>query len=749
MADHMLDSIRETPKATKAGQRTTSVVVITLIAGSIILIALIGALVLIPTQVLSLTISEQARAQQEQLARSLAHNLEVLFSQTANDLISLSERSEIQSTTRSTRPAARSRIAEVGQQYNGQLTEIVRIDDTGQPVYAWPDDVNQKIVDGKALDWAINQTQMQAIAQTSGVQFIIQQAQSGSIYLMVLPIQIGTNLTEGIAFRLAIEKYAASTLSSLTLSPSTQLWLFDQQGQTIYQQKPTPAWTAGTGDILQQRDVTLRDQFPTNNQASVIAPVFTAFTQERTAPTLTLVVSRNPQEGLTELYDIIKVLFLIGLGVVIFIGALALAVGRFVLRESHRNSTVTTLLENSRVINSSLDLPVVLDQILSQLSAMLPYDGASIMLLDDKAEEPAVSIAAKRGTLEIEGGQETFALKDVPIAAAVVQSAKPLVLNNTHRDTRWIVQNTGDSGVEAWLGVPLTQRDRVLGILCIGSSQLNRFDSEDVELANAFANQATVAIQNARVTTELQKAKDAAEQANQVKSTFLANMSHELRTPLNAILNFTAFISDGLMGPVNDEQAESLQKVINSARHLLNLINDVLDITKIEVGMMELFIEDVDLKINLKSVLSVTKGLTKDKPIQLITEIDNNLPIIQGDRRRIQQVFLNLISNAVKFTQQGSITVRAYAQNEEVHVSVTDTGIGIAPDKQHLVFESFRQINSGLSETPGTGLGMPISKHFVEAHGGQLWFESEVGVGTTFHVVLPIHTSEAALVQVA
>jgi signal transduction histidine kinase len=219
-------------------------------------------------------------------------------------------------------------------------------------------------------------------------------------------------------------------------------------------------------------------------------------------------------------------------------------------------------------------------------------------------------------------------------------------------------------------------------------------------------------------------------------------MSHELRTPLNAILNFTAFVADGVMGPVNEEQREALQQTVSSGKHLLSLINDVLDITKIETGMMDLFIETVDVNAALAAAISTAKGLVKNKPIELIIDVEENLPQIKGDKRRIRQILLNLVSNAAKFTLKGSITISARHREGELLISVKDTGIGIARDDHALVFESFKQIKHDLPDIIGTGLGIPISKFFVEQHGGRIWLESEVDVGTTFFVVLPIQTEE-------
>jgi signal transduction histidine kinase len=282
----------------------------------------------------------------------------------------------------------------------------------------------------------------------------------------------------------------------------------------------------------------------------------------------------------------------------------------------------------------------------------------------------------------------------------------------------------------------------------LGAYLLHEFDSRLADL------QALVISLEQRVTdrthdleiakTEAETARAAAEEANAVKSRFLANMSHELRTPLNAILNFTAFVADGVMGPVNSEQADVLNQALGSGKHLLSLINDVLDITKIESGMMDLFVQDVDMNAVLATTISVAKGLVKDKSLDLVTDVDEDLPVTYGDRRRIRQVFLNLVSNAIKFTNKGSVTITAKRAEGGIEVMVKDTGIGIAPEDQHLVFESFRQVQKHDIEAVGTGLGLPISKHFVQVHGGRMWFESVAGAGTIFYVYLPTLTEPEA-----
>jgi signal transduction histidine kinase len=246
-----------------------------------------------------------------------------------------------------------------------------------------------------------------------------------------------------------------------------------------------------------------------------------------------------------------------------------------------------------------------------------------------------------------------------------------------------------------------------------------------------------------RAKDETDEARAQAEKANQVKSAFLASMSHELRTPLNAIINFTKFVANETMGPVNEEQKEALGEVISSGKHLLRLINDVLDMSKIESGSLKLVIEDnVNLKAILDTSISNARSLLDEKPVKVVDHIAQAMPLIRGDRQRILQVLLNIVSNACKFTEAGEITITAVHDEQHVTISVKDSGPGISKEDEAAVFEPFKQTESGLRQGGGTGLGMPISKNLAEAHNGQLWLESQVGQGTTFYLKLPIRSND-------
>lgn len=263
------------------------------------------------------------------------------------------------------------------------------------------------------------------------------------------------------------------------------------------------------------------------------------------------------------------------------------------------------------------------------------------------------------------------------------------------------------------------------------------------QLATAF-NEMANAIRQREIS--LEAAREQAERADRAKSMFLASVSHELRTPLNAIINLTKFVALGMYGAINEEQEEILYQVAASGKHLLNLINDVLDISKIEAGSLELFVED-GLRVDeiVQSVVETSKGLLLQRPVSLRCEIAPELPPLTGDEQRIRQIVLNLLSNACKFTEEGAIVVQVYREDDELIIAVEDTGPGIDPKDQEAIFEVFRQAKVRGRKAEGTGLGLPISRRLAEAHGGRLWVRSAPGQGSTFYIALPL---ESALVPI-
>jgi signal transduction histidine kinase len=295
-------------------------------------------------------------------------------------------------------------------------------------------------------------------------------------------------------------------------------------------------------------------------------------------------------------------------------------------------------------------------------------------------------------------------------------------------------------GYRSVLAVPLLREEHVLGALTIWRKQAGDFSPEIVNLLQTFATQSALAIQNARLFREIEDKSREIEAANRHKSEFLANMSHELRTPLTAIIGFSEVLSDKIFGELNDKQDEYMGDIVSSGRHLLSLINDILDLSKVEAGRMELDVTRFDLPLAIDNALILIRERATRHGIKLEHYVDERLGEIEGDERKFKQILLNLLSNAVKFTPEGgSIAVSAALAEAAVEVAVSDTGIGIAPENHQAIFEEFRQVGTDAAKKrEGTGLGLTLTKKFVELHGGTIRVESAVGRGSTFTFTLPV-----------
>ncbi|GIK42036.1 MAG: hypothetical protein BroJett011_58690 [Chloroflexota bacterium] len=293
------------------------------------------------------------------------------------------------------------------------------------------------------------------------------------------------------------------------------------------------------------------------------------------------------------------------------------------------------------------------------------------------------------------------------------------------------------------LTLPLKMGTRSLGFLTIGPKRSGRsFGQTEQVTLKQLQEQVSLVLSS----IQLAEAREAAEKTDQLKINFLTNVSHELRTPMNTVINSTGLVADGAFGEINEAQAEYLNRAVQGSEHLLKLLNDIFDITKIETGQLTLQPELINLGDVLEETLPLVKGMLQQKPVDLNVELAANLPPFMADRLRLRQILLNLLSNAIRFTQTGAIKVRAWLDDNIIMVSVTDTGIGIAPESLPLVFEDYQQV-SGQPQRQfrferrrhlGTGLGLSITKALVELHGGRIWVESEVGRGTTFSFMLPL-----------
>lgn len=310
----------------------------------------------------------------------------------------------------------------------------------------------------------------------------------------------------------------------------------------------------------------------------------------------------------------------------------------------------------------------------------------------------------------------------------------------------WFANN----GFRACALITFTLDNEWLGTLALHSQQVNSFSEAALRPFLTLTDQAIVALANQRLLREVQEANEQLRQLDQLKTQFLANMSHELRTPLNSIIGFSRVMLKRIDGPITPEQEEDLTSIYNNGQHLLRLINEILDMAKIEAGKMVLTFEEVNLTEIAQGALNTIRSLTQEKGLQLYTDIEPDLPPIEADPVRLRQILHNLLSNAVKYTDQGHIWLRIQREGEEhVRITVSDTGIGISQNDFDKLFAAFEQVDNSATRTVGgTGLGLPITRWLVIMHQGSIDVESEVGRGSTFHVVLPLRQGETSAAEV-
>jgi signal transduction histidine kinase len=294
-------------------------------------------------------------------------------------------------------------------------------------------------------------------------------------------------------------------------------------------------------------------------------------------------------------------------------------------------------------------------------------------------------------------------------------------------------------GYQSLVVLPMLRRDEAIGAISVTRREPGGFTDDEIALLQTFADQAVIAIENVRLFKELEAANRELAAASQHKSEFLANMSHELRTPLNAIIGFSEVLSERMFGDLNEKQEEYSKDIHASGQHLLALINDILDLSKIEAGRMELELTDFDLPTALDNALMLVRERAQRRSLTLHKNVDAEVGQIQGDERKIRQVVLNLLSNAIKFTPEGGrIELAAVPEGGLVQVSIRDTGVGIAAEDHEKVFEEFRQVGTADKKAEGTGLGLTLCRKFIELHGGMIWVKSQLGVGSTFTFTIPV-----------
>jgi signal transduction histidine kinase len=406
--------------------------------------------------------------------------------------------------------------------------------------------------------------------------------------------------------------------------------------------------------------------------------------------------------------------------------------------------------EVGRTLSATLDLPTVLTTIVTR-AVELAGTSAGMMFEFEEGEAAFHLRAAHNMDQRLVDLQhaEPVRLGEGAVGQAV-QTRRPVQIEDLRASQYTarvqVRQTLIELGYRSVLAVPLLVEERILGALIVFRRDAGGFAPATVDLLRTFGTQSALAIQNARLFREIQTKSRELEVANQHKDEFLASMSHELRTPLNAIIGFSEVMLERLFGEVNAKQEEYLHDILSSGRHLLSLINDILDLAKIEAGRMELEPADFDLPQAIDNALVLVRERAMRRGITLEQSIDPRLGEIKGDERKIKQVMLNLLSNAVKFTPEGGrIDVRAVLADGVAEISVVDTGVGIAPEDHAAVFEEFRQVGTDYARKhEGTGLGLALARKFVELHGGTIRVESQLGQGATFTFTIPVTPWQAS-----
>ena len=412
---------------------------------------------------------------------------------------------------------------------------------------------------------------------------------------------------------------------------------------------------------------------------------------------------------------------------------------------AHKVGQLEALGQLGEAVSSSLDLSTVLSTIVMYAVQLSGTDGGSVMEFDEAEQHFFVRTAYGTSDEVLDRLRKAkISLHDTLVGRAAIEARPLQVAEMRGQDLDVHQQVLYDNGWRSMVAVPMLREGHIVGVLVVRRLRTGDFPEETCDLLQTFASQSALAILNARLFRDLERKTAELQVVSRHKSEFLASMSHELRTPLNAIIGFSEVLLDRMFGEINERQHEYLRDIWSSGKHLLQLLSDILDLSKVEAGHMDLESVIFSVRDALEYGISMMRERAASHGLSLILDVDPSVASVETDELRFKQVVINLLSNAVKFTPDGGeVTVTARVDGDDVVVTVTDTGVGIARKDRERIFESFEQGGRSASTHEGTGLGLTLCRRIVGLMGGRMWLESEVGVGSTFAFSVPIGRQSA------
>jgi len=687
-------------------------------------------------------ILDQFHQQRIDVLMSVQRELATTFDASAQVIDSITMKASIQSMEE---PAlARVDLAELASQRASDWYSAVRFDADGKPLAAWPYDYDQIIQKGRSLPWGLDDTLRTYIQRVNGPALI----SSNGSWLIAAPVYVRRYTFSGFV--------VAELRWKTNIEPRIQSLVSGQENKVWWLPSPTIP-TSLTADQKAMQDQLSSQPDLAYSTLDQGVSYYTTFVPVIAGKATYYLVLRSSESTAFDrvhknLLSSYLALGASGLGIVACAAMLILALRRFQSSNVRRLETVNDALKMraqqlekisrvSRDLTATLSLKDLFERVVTDLRREFGYYHIAVMLLDGSA----LSVQAEAGDDMGAANAPTFKLsmEERSLNARAVQS-RQLVRVDDVRAEEDFVEQPNMSRTRSELIVPLMIENDVLGTLDIQAATTAAFTNEDELALMGLANQIAIAIRNAELYEAAQSAKAEAETSNLLKSRFLANMSHELRTPLNSIIGYTELMHKGVYGTISEQQRNRLEKVQRNGQNLLALINDILDLSKIEAGKIELFIETFDPQMVMREVAQTVTPLIEQNGNTLELKCPDSLGTMHSDQGRLRQILFNLLSNASKFTQAGNVTFDANREQDAsgkawIVFHVIDTGIGISPEQMVNLFKEFVQADSSTTRKyGGTGLGLAISRRFSELMGGSITVRSQVGQGSTFTVRLPV-----------